>query len=324
MKNNLNDKILSPKNDYLFKRIFFDDSDKNIILKKLLQDCIGFDDKVVEDIILLDRTDDGENINDKTVVFDLNVKLNDGSLVNVEIQRSKQRHYAERSAFYTARRLANQKIKGEDYSKLKDTVSLNILDFKMFDNNDFYNRYKLVNVETQEPLTDIIKIDFLELPKLNEMNFNKHPKRALWVDFFNAQTKGELEMILEKDKTFEPITMKLVKLSSDPSVLSQYELEERRELDRKSMINTALEEGIAQGIEQGIAKGIAKGIAQGKLEVYESLVNLNLENDKIQDILKVNDNEFENVKSLYQKKLQENHEESNMIEQYEEDFNMDM
>ncbi len=181
-------KVLSPKNDYLFKLLFFDENDKNDILKKLLQDCIEFDNIQVSEITLLDRSIDREQKDDKLIILDVNARLSDGTLVNVEIQKYNQDSFIERSIFYAGKRLSSQGTKGFDYGELKQTVSLNIVDFDMFE-EEFYSTFYLMDKGRHTKLSDILRVDFLELQKLDLNNINKNDKKALWVKFFNMYPK---------------------------------------------------------------------------------------------------------------------------------------
>lgn len=138
--------ILSPKSDTLFKKIFFEDKDTHDTLAKLLQDCIGFNNKKLAEITLLDRTIEGDNKDDKSIILDINVKLSDGTLVDVEIQRSRKASFNERSIFYISKRLVSQGYKGFGYERLKQTVALNIVDFDAFnDTDEFYSTFYLTS-----------------------------------------------------------------------------------------------------------------------------------------------------------------------------------
>ncbi|MFV0520123.1 MAG: Rpn family recombination-promoting nuclease/putative transposase [Lachnospirales bacterium] len=245
-------RILSPKNDYLFKRIFFDNADKNVILKKLLEDCIGFGQKQVEEITLVDRTGDKEFEDDKTIIFDVNAKLSDGTLVNVEIQKLNHFGFIERSIFYTSRRLSGQGVKGLQYGDLKQTVALNIVDFDLFnDTEDFYSTFYFSEKDRHTILSDLLRIDFLELKKLDLNNIDTTNKKELWVKFFNAESEEELDMLKEIDKTFEKPVEKLYFLSSDPSTLTAYEEREKVRMDEFAKLKYAEEKGKAEGqIEQ--------------------------------------------------------------------------
>ena len=47
---------------------------------------------------------------------------------------------------------------GEDYSELKRTVCINVLNFKYLKNDRFHNGYRLKENETNEELTNVCEI----------------------------------------------------------------------------------------------------------------------------------------------------------------------
>ncbi len=57
---------------------------------------------------------------------------------------------------------------GEDYSKLNRIICINILNFKYLKTEKFYTGYRLKELETNEELTDVIEMHFIEIPKLPE------------------------------------------------------------------------------------------------------------------------------------------------------------
>ncbi len=60
----------------------------------------------------------------------------------------------------------------DNYSKLERTVCINILNFKYLKNDKYHNAYRLKEITSNEELTDLQEIHFIELPKFNEI-FNK-------------------------------------------------------------------------------------------------------------------------------------------------------
>lgn len=286
-------KILSPKNDYFFKQIFFDESDVDV-LKKLIQDCIEFDDKQVDEILLLDRTIDRVHENDKLVIFDVNARLSDGTLVNIEIQKLEQLGFIERTIFYSSKRLTEQGTKGSKYYDLKQTVSLNIVDFNIFkETEDFYSTFYFTEKDRNTLLSKLLRIDFLELKKLNLNKIDVTDKKQLWVKFFNAETEEDLEMITKIDKSFEKPVKKVKILSDDPTILSAYEEREKAKMDEEARILF----GIQQGIEQGIEQGLEQGKIQQNLAIAKKLLASGMNDEQILDITGLTNKELSSLKN---------------------------
>lgn len=64
-----------------------------------------------------------------------------------------------------AKMLTSQLKKGEDYSYLNRTVTINILNFNYLKGENFIKKYALFEKETKESLTDLLELIFIELPK---------------------------------------------------------------------------------------------------------------------------------------------------------------
>jgi len=63
--------------------------------------------------------------------------------VNVEIQLINQYNMIKRTIFYMSKMLLSQLKKGEDYSNLNRTVTINILDFNYLEGENFIKNYAL-------------------------------------------------------------------------------------------------------------------------------------------------------------------------------------
>ncbi len=292
-----NNRIASPINDFPFKLLFFNEETKYDLLKKLLVDCIEFDDKQVSEITLIDRTDDKKHEDDKLVIFDVNAKLSDGTYVNIEVQKHKHAGYAERSVFYTCKRLIYQARKSMEYKDLKQTISLNILGFDYFkDDDSYYRRFYLVDDVNNVRLTDVIRIDYMELSKIKSDHIDNNDKKALWGMFFNAKTVEELDMVKNIDKTFEEAVERLKNISTIPGMWSYEDEQIKREADRKAILDYAREEGLQEGKQEGRQVGLQEGIERGVQNVAKTMLEAGYSVEEIAKITGLSLGEIENLK----------------------------
>ncbi len=240
-----------------------------------------------------------------SIILDVNVKLTDGTLVNVEIQRHGNDDFKKRAVYYSSQRLIDQGTKGMNYNELSSTVSLNIVDFNVFKSKEYYSRCYFIKEGSQELLTDLISIDFLELKKVNWNNSSKGDSIVLWALFMNSEYKEELEMIKDIDKTFEESVDEMISLSSHPGILSQADLEERKRRDEYSINEHARKQGMKQGLEKGIEKGIEKGMKQGiesgaknnEKEIILNMLNNSFSDEMIISITGISKDNLEEFKS---------------------------
>ncbi|MGU8479197.1 PD-(D/E)XK nuclease family transposase, partial [Clostridium perfringens] len=79
------------------------------------------------------------------------------------------------------------------------TICINILNFKLLDNDRYHNTYRLKEINTNEELTDIEEIHFIELPKSKHVDkdeVNNIDSLLKWIEFIK-EPESETVKILE-------------------------------------------------------------------------------------------------------------------------------
>ena len=192
--------LLDPKVDFVFKNIFGSEkhperlmSFLNAILKPIK--------KITK--VEIKGTDIGKKIiEDKYSRLDVKATTSNNEIINVEIQLNFFENETrlslskrpcqikdlecllmiKRSMYYLSKMYEEQLGEGEDYSKIKRTVCINILNFKYLKTTKFHTGYRLKEMETHEELTDIIEMHFIEVPKLEE-NSDEKDMVVAWTEF---------------------------------------------------------------------------------------------------------------------------------------------
>ena len=119
-----NDGLLKPKNDVVFQALFTRGKEK--ITKDLLEKILRMKIHSIE----LDKSKDllNENKNDKNGRLDLRAVINDNIECDIEIQLTTHDKMLPRFLLYWAKMYsANLKV-GDEYSKLRRTISIIIVD----------------------------------------------------------------------------------------------------------------------------------------------------------------------------------------------------
>jgi predicted transposase/invertase (TIGR01784 family) len=190
----------------------------------------------------------------------------DGELVNVEIQIKNENNYSERSLFHWAKLFTSKLKKGQDYTKLKRTITMNILGFNLFDCPEYHSAFTVMENTRHEPLSDMLSIHFFELKKIGK-ELDKNNSKKLWLQLINAETEEELDMLA---KTEAPEIKKAVvilrNMSDDDRIREMARVREKAIWDETSALNSARREGEAKGRAEGEAKGRAEGEAKGRAE----------------------------------------------------------
>ena len=202
-------KELNRLNDFFFKFLIGNEQNKNIALN-FINAVLGTEESYFTDIIYLDKDEDPETIGSKQTRLDVKGRLNDGTIIELEMQALSDSNMSERSLYYWARMYGRLLKSGEDYKELKPAISVIILGFEhLKDEENWYNEYQLLNIESKKALTKDLRIIFLELPKLNLENKEKLDKLELWGAYFGRKLedsvlKGDKDMasVLEAEFAF--------------------------------------------------------------------------------------------------------------------------
>lgn len=244
---------VTPKLDLVFKKIFGDVRNTDI-LADFLATVLAIKPSDISQIEILDNEIIPDILLSKFSRLDLRITINKVTSVNIEIQILNYGNYKERTLFYWAKMYTGELQKSEDYINLKNAISINVIDFNLFDCKEYHSTFKVFEEHRQELLTDKFRIDFLELRKAKDMkeSGSMTDKKQMWMDFLN--TNAEDDETLERLATESPIMKKAVavlrQMSADEKEL--YEIEQREKAVRDEISARAYErqQGIQQGIEQ--------------------------------------------------------------------------
>jgi predicted transposase/invertase (TIGR01784 family) len=248
---------LKPLNDYIFKKLFWENEVKDNLIAFL---NAVLDKKDRERLVTLEIIDNRELtrelINDKTAILDVRAKTEDGTQIDIEVQLTNQHNMDKRTLFYWGK-LFNENIsKGEDYRNLKKVITINTLDFDYINLDKFHTKFHLWEDESKDyMLTDLVEIHFVELSKFNKLEEKnlKEDRLQRWLTFFNKDISEEkLKELMELDKDIKRAEERLEYLSSDKKTIEIYKAREKSLHERANMISSAKDE---QAIE--IAKKLS-------------------------------------------------------------------
>ena len=252
--------LLSPKIDVVFKALF-SSADSEDILTDFLASVLDIESDDIKNINIINTEVLPETIEQKYSRLDIAMEVG-GRIVNVEMQVKNLSDYKERVLFYWSKLYAKDLREGESYKKLKQTISISILDYNMFDCEECHSVFMLKETNRNEILTDKCRFDFLELPKADSDSRQvKRLKR--WLKFFNVKSEEDAEMITQaNDTVMNKAVFILKKMSADDRMREVARIRERALHDEASYLEDARDEGFRLGREEGRAKGRAEGRAE--------------------------------------------------------------
>ena len=282
--------LLDPKMDFVFKNIFGSEKHPNILIS-FLNATLKPKDLITA--VEIKNTDLNKGyIEDKFSRLDVKATTSNNEIINIEIQLKNEYNMIKRSLFYWSKLYSEQLNEGEDYSVLKRTICINILNFKYLKTRKFHSGYRLKEIYSNEELTDVAEIHFIEIPKLEEGTDEKDMLVA-WIEFLKnpeSEKVRSLEMSIDEIREAKD---EIIRMSNDDTQRELYEMRAKTLKDKISALNEAerkgikkgRQEGIKEGLQKGIQEGLQKGIQEGEkskaIEIAKSLINIGLDKETI-------------------------------------------
>ena len=143
-------KLLDQKNDVVFQKIFGMKKHKEILISFLNSILYLKGEDMIKEVTFEEKKMDVTLIaNEKISILDLHVLTESEININVEIQLINQYNMIKRTIFYMSKMILSQLEKGEDYSCLDRTITINILNFNFLNEDDFIKNYGLFEKKTK-------------------------------------------------------------------------------------------------------------------------------------------------------------------------------
>ena len=257
--------LLDPKVDFVFKNIFGSEKNPEILIS-FLNATLKPKDLITA--VEMKNTDINKDyIEDKFSRLDVKATTSNNEIINIEIQLKNEYNMIKRSLYYWSKLYSEQLNEGEDYSVLKRTICINILNFKYLKTSKFHSGYRLKEIYSNEELTDVAEIHFIEIPKLEEGTDEKD-MLVNWVEFLKdpeSEKVRSLEMSIEEIRRAKD---ELIRMSNDDTQREIYEMRAKTLKDKISALNEAERKGIEKGKKEG-EKSKAIEIAKSLLDVLD-------------------------------------------------------
>ena len=154
---------LTLTNDALFKE-FFSHKGNEKFLKSFLEELLKLEITSLE--ISKDAHISIDNILDKSCILDIKAIVNGNIVINLEMQNSNYSYNLNRFSTYGSKLLNSNISKGQTYDMLNPTIAIWILNYELFDFEDYITEAILVPKNHREIEIPIFpKYYFIELNK---------------------------------------------------------------------------------------------------------------------------------------------------------------
>ena len=238
---NAEEKIVKLKIDIIFKRVFGNAQNEEIIAA-FISDILDIPRSRINKVVIKNVELPPDEIDQKFSRLDLNLFV-DGRKINIEMQVNKEAAYKERTLFYWAKLYSDDLDSGADYSALSQTICVNIINFNLFECENYHSHFMLKEKERDEVMTDKLAIHFFELKKVGKFKRNKRMED--WLTLINAETEGDL-MAIQQSTSIPEIQKTIVilrEMSADEQIREEARRREKRLHDEATALNHARAEG---------------------------------------------------------------------------------
>ena len=268
-KRNDDDFLMKPKIDFALKEIRTDEKARIGFLSAVLK----LKPEDIKETHILNPYLGKVHEEDKLGILDVHILMNNNTEIDTEIQLSEMRIWANRSLFYASKMYTDQIEQGQKYDVLKKCVSISILDFELFkDQEEFYSSFHIREDQRNFLFTDKMEFHVIELPKLPKERKEESSDVELWAKFINSEREEEFDMLAKQNPYIESAYKKLQVISQDKEKRLEYEAREKAIRDYNQCMYEAEQHGIEIGEQRGIEIGEQRGIEAGiknMAEVYQ-------------------------------------------------------
>ena len=258
MQGKLKDKYIDPFTDFGFKKLFGEECNKDLLLD-FLNELLHKEEGKIVSLSYLKTERLGISEESRKAVFDLYCENEKGEKFIVELQKTKQEYFKDRTLYYSTFAITEQAIPGEWNFNLKEVYVVAILNFVFEEDKNDRDKYRydvmLTDTATCKVFYDNLKFVYLEMPKFTKEvdELETHFEKWMYV----LKNLKRLENIPDKlrEKIFERIfsVAEIAKLTPEEYRAYIDNLNSYRDL--KNCLDYAEAKGEAKGRAEGRAEG---------------------------------------------------------------------
>ena len=306
-----NTKKLQMKDDIMFKA-FFSRPENEKFLKDFVGAILGQNvkiNKVIHDARLEQITKE-----QKYGILDLDVELETGEFINLEMQLKNNKNMEKRTTFYASKKISEQVGIGKYYENLRKVIIIAILDYSFIELPEYITETVRVAEKHKEyKLNNEVKYYYIELEKFRKQKPDMSKKLNQWLAFIDRERGDLLEMAKKENKLIQKADETYNVLTGDAEIKRLAEIRLMSKLEEHSALTVAREEGMEkgrkkkkkkgrkEGLEKGIEKGKKEGIEKGKkekqMEVAKKMLIKKIPIETIIELTELSKEEIENIKN---------------------------
>lgn len=282
------EKYINPFTDYGFKKLFGEELNKDLLLD-FLNELLKEEQGQIKDLTYLKNEHLGTTEVDRKAIFDLYCENEKGEKFIVELQKTKQKFFKDRTLYYSTFPIREQALHADWIYELKAVYTIAILDFVFDEDRNMPDKFrydvKLTDIDTNKVFYHKLTFIYLEMPKYNKTIDQLETRFDKWL--YVIRNLNKIDRIPEKlrEQIFEKLfeTAEIAKFT--PDQVRSYEDSLKYYRDIKASLDTKFEEGKIQGN------------IEGKIEIAKNLIYKGFDLSEIADITGLTIKEIEEIKN---------------------------
>lgn len=280
MKEDKKEKYINPFTDFGFKRLFGEDMNKDLLLD-FLNELLKEKQGQITDLTYVKTEQLGRTEEERKAIFDIYCENEKGEKFLVEMQKTKQAFFKDRTVYYSTFPIQEQAKRSDwDYS-LKAVYTIAILDFvfdedkKKEEADKFRYEIQLSDVETNTVFFDKLTFIYLEMPKFSKKEEELETKFEKWL--YVLKNLHKLDRLPEKlqEEIFERVF--------EVAEISKFTQEEHRSYENSLKSYRDLQNSLAKAR----AEGEEKGMDLKTVSVVLKMRSKGFSNDEIADVVEL-------------------------------------
>ena len=206
-------------NNYMFRYIL---QKKEKVLEGLVCSLLHLKPEEVKKIEIRNPINLSGDVGGKEFILDIEVMMNDDTLLNLEMQVANEHNWPERSLSYLCRSF-DQLYSGQEYADVLPVIHIGFLDFTLHpEEPEFYATYKMLNVKNHRLYSDKF---ILSVVNLKEIELATEEDKAYdidyWARIFKARTWEELKEMMKDNEYLQEAAESLYVANADEIVRQQ-------------------------------------------------------------------------------------------------------
>ena len=262
-------RFADPKSDIAFKKIFGNENKKEILIS-FLNAVLDFrGKKEIVELEILNPYQAPKIAELKETNLDVRAKNKEGITFIVEMQLEHQSFFAKRVLYYTSKAYIGQIEKAVNYPKLNQVIFIGIMDFNLFEGEDYMSRHLILDTQTYKHSIKDFEFNFIELPKFTKTEEELKTTMDKWIYFLKYA--DDLQIIPKKLSEPKEITeaFEVVEqynwTKDELEFYESWEMRRASEIDaRETAVKKAVKEAVKKAVKVAVKKVVKKAEKQGE------------------------------------------------------------